>query len=1053
MYERFQPSERVFVDREEYLEWMAEALERCKERSVVLHLRGIGGIGKSSLLDYWKSTIDETIRLDCEQYTDFYARLNVIAKGAVLVGVNLQRFDVLWQIRQRFVEGVEPVKEKGRERAKEVVMAIPFIGSLASIGSAIGAIGATVSPKLKGRFGNLGEWLQTRLGKDYVQRLLEILWKEPRHAEFLYLDALLEDLNNRKTSEKPIVLLFDHSEHVDNERCRWHYGGREITETELWYVFLSSLSNCVGVIASRQAMPSQTDEELEIEESELTELDRESCIEILDQRQVTDRELQERIVSVSGGNPFVIGALCDVAESGSFSLKEVEDLRADTLEAVRLKTWRRLFTQAQDLLRLVEKAGLVPFFNRRVLTFIAPDMRTDHWDRLIQLSFVRSRGDGTWVLHDLARELIIAELGQRLQDSTNEVAELLERASADESDYALLGLALSVRALAAERDAAAKLGSIVSDLIWRNNFSDALTLLDATRIDTKEAYMVIQGLRGGVLTHMARVADGEHAFRESLETIQEFGESVPDELMVHRARTLHFFGLLLRVTGRSSEAEGSFQESLEVYRSLDENTLGFRPQDMAMTLQALGYFLMSVHRHQEGEEAFREAHQLHEESASTASYDPMIGITLSLRSISMTLLFTGRATESEEIQRNALEIYRKHAGQRLDDVSFLRHLCFSLGTLADTLRMMNRLYEAINLYQETIQVARELAKKEPEALSFILPFMLDGSALPLRQTGRYSEAEEAYLEAVNDFTELAEKTPDIFSRFLAAALLDFAVLLRQIGRVSEAEEKCREALRIHRELAAKAPGQHDYQLPWNLNNLAVLLRKTGRTAEAEETYQEALHTARDISQEAPEAIFLIEPVATILNNLAVLFRQTGRTLEAEEAILEALEIRRQLAQKSPELFLHRVATSLNNLGILLAESGRTSEAEEALGEALQLRRALVEKPSGLYQPYVGSTLNNLAVLLKRSGRTLESENAYREAIEIGEELVSKAPTVYPHELMRTLRNYALLLSDSDSTDALRKVMTRLEKLGIKSLPESEEWSEEEEEEAFPPGAV
>ncbi|MHA2431647.1 MAG: hypothetical protein ACXADO_00275 [Candidatus Thorarchaeota archaeon] len=146
MYERFQPSDRVFVDREEYLDWMSEALERCNERTVVLHLRGIGGIGKSSLLDHWKSTIDETIRLDCEQYTDFYARLNVIAKGAVLLGVNLRRFDVLWQIRQRFVEGVEPVKEKGRERAREVVMAIPFIGSLASIGSAIGAIGATVSP-------------------------------------------------------------------------------------------------------------------------------------------------------------------------------------------------------------------------------------------------------------------------------------------------------------------------------------------------------------------------------------------------------------------------------------------------------------------------------------------------------------------------------------------------------------------------------------------------------------------------------------------------------------------------------------------------------------------------------------------------------------------------------------------------------------------------------------------------------------------------------------------------------------------------------------------
>ncbi|MFX1441355.1 MAG: hypothetical protein ACFFFD_14000, partial [Promethearchaeota archaeon] len=137
MYEHFEPVERVFVDREKYLDWMTEALERCKEQSVVLHLRGIGGIGKSSLLDYWKSTIDDTIRLDCEQYTEFYNRLNVIAKGSVLLGVSLRRFDVLWQIRQRFVEGVEPVKEEGREWAKDIAMAIPFIGSLASIGSAI----------------------------------------------------------------------------------------------------------------------------------------------------------------------------------------------------------------------------------------------------------------------------------------------------------------------------------------------------------------------------------------------------------------------------------------------------------------------------------------------------------------------------------------------------------------------------------------------------------------------------------------------------------------------------------------------------------------------------------------------------------------------------------------------------------------------------------------------------------------------------------------------------------------------------------------------------
>jgi hypothetical protein len=362
------------VNREEYLEWMEQALQLCGENSVVLHLRGIGGIGKSSLLDHWSSTIESTIRLDCEQYSEFYTRLNVLAKGAVLLGVSLRRFDLLWQIRQRFVEGVEPVKEKGREWARDVVMAIPFIGSLASIGSAVKAVGSEVAPKLKRRYGDVAKWLQTRLGKNHVEKLLEILWKDPRHAEFLYLDALLEDINNRKNLDSPILFLVDHYEYVDSENPRWRYSGRQITESQLWCVLLTSLSCCVGVMASRRSMSEQPD--IDIEESEIIELGQESCIELLDLRKVTDSELQEKIVSISGGNPFVIGTLCDMAESGSLSLTDIEDLRADTLEEVRLKTWKRLFREAQDLLGFVDRAGLLPFFNRSVMNIISPEMKT-----------------------------------------------------------------------------------------------------------------------------------------------------------------------------------------------------------------------------------------------------------------------------------------------------------------------------------------------------------------------------------------------------------------------------------------------------------------------------------------------------------------------------------------------------------------------------------------------------------------------------------------------------------------------------------------------------
>ena len=39
MYEHYEPVERIFVDREEYLDWMNDALIRCLEQSVVLEQR------------------------------------------------------------------------------------------------------------------------------------------------------------------------------------------------------------------------------------------------------------------------------------------------------------------------------------------------------------------------------------------------------------------------------------------------------------------------------------------------------------------------------------------------------------------------------------------------------------------------------------------------------------------------------------------------------------------------------------------------------------------------------------------------------------------------------------------------------------------------------------------------------------------------------------------------------------------------------------------------------------------------------------------------------
>jgi hypothetical protein len=144
--------------------------------------------------------------------------------------------------------------EKKGQGAKEVVMAILFIGSLASIGSAINAVSSQVTPKLRGKYSTAGKWLQETLGKNHIEQLLNILWKDPRRAEFLYLEAFLEDINNRSDSTVPILFLLDHFEYVDDTKPQRKYQRTKINETQLWTIFLCNLPNCVGVLARRSVL-------------------------------------------------------------------------------------------------------------------------------------------------------------------------------------------------------------------------------------------------------------------------------------------------------------------------------------------------------------------------------------------------------------------------------------------------------------------------------------------------------------------------------------------------------------------------------------------------------------------------------------------------------------------------------------------------------------------------------------------------------------------------------------------------------------------------------
>ncbi|UCE11741.1 MAG: tetratricopeptide repeat protein [Candidatus Thorarchaeota archaeon] len=1056
MYKHFDPSDRIFVNREQYLEWMDEALKRCKDRSVVLHLRGIGGIGKSSLLNYWTGNIDSTICLDCQQYTKFYDRLDILARGAVRIGLNLRRFDILWHIRKRFVEGVEPAAEKGREWAKDILASIPFIGSLAGIGSAIKSIGDSVAPKLRSKYGEVGHWLQERLGANYVERLLEILWKEPHHAEFLYLDALTEDINNRKNMDEPILLLFDHSENVDSEDPRWKYGGKKITEVELWYVFLSSLENCVGVVASRNAAPDGAEEEHSVERSELTELDRDSSIELLQRRNVIDSDLQERIVSVSGGNPFVLDAICDMLDTGGLSASDVETLRADTLHDVRLKTWRRLFSKAKDLLNVVDRAGLLPFFDRNTLDMVAPDMKTDQWERFIRLSFVKVREDGTMVLHDLARELVRAELGKKLKPVVDEVTELLEKASVEESNPGLLGFSYSVKALASEADGIREAKEKVVDLLDNDLISEAEMIVRNLMFVSLDGQAELHGLRGKVYQYVNRWPEAEVELQEAIRILEEVSETPREQKLASIAEFNHDYADVLFQSFRFDESGDLYEEALEIQRRLVAANPEPHLKNLGIFLKSYSYYLYLAHRPLDGIKLAQEAlgifKELEHPTLLPASYN-MLGIAYAN---------AGRFADSREAYQEGVAVTRRFLQKHPENRRLKALLVSMMGNMS--LFLTNE-SETETYYDEASKVRRELAEKGTEHLKSRLGRHLLHRAWFYLRTHDNAAAAPLLDEAHDIFSSLSQESPTAWQLDnMLGAYLRFRMYF-QSGRVEEAQaivdglptdangllEAPDEFLLFYSNLLALmhslALRQSEADMVFRqgiesmerielsgidilatticqLINYSGFLLRIGQASESKEYSEKALKEIEGLDLESLADRFK----GSILLNLATALKLEDEKRESQNLFEKAIGVMEDAIVTSPGMFSPYLAVLLNNYSSLLRQTGNLEEAESNLLRAIEIKNQLVEDNPDEFESTFSTSLVNYGILLTHMDRSPEAEGAFRQALEIRRELVKKQPGWHLLELAIVLHNYGVFLEDAGTDTEAKKHLEESAKL-------------------------
>ncbi|MFG6103082.1 tetratricopeptide repeat protein [Leptothoe sp. EHU-05/26/07-4] len=280
------------------------------------------------------------------------------------------------------------------------------------------------------------------------------------------------------------------------------------------------------------------------------------------------------------------------------------------------------------------------------------------------------------------------------------------------------------------------------------------------------------------------------------------------------------------------------------------------------------------------------------------------------------------------------------------------------------LQKHNCFNKARPLYEESLQVYRELASENPRTYLPHVAGMLNNLAILQSEQNKYEAAQGNYKEALQIRCELAKENPNIYLPYVAGTLNNLANCQQFQNEYEAAKGNYEKALQVYSGLAQENPRTYSPKVAGTLNNLAILQSGQNEYEAAKGNYEKALQVYSGLAQENPRTYS--PKVAGTLNNLAILQSGQNEYEAAKGNYEEALQVYSGLAQENLCTYLPKVAMTLNNLAILQSGQNEYEAAQANYEEALQLRRDLAEKNPRTYLPYVATTLINLSIFYLQS---------------------------------------------------------------------------------------
>jgi tetratricopeptide (TPR) repeat protein len=401
---------------------------------------------------------------------------------------------------------------------------------------------------------------------------------------------------------------------------------------------------------------------------------------------------------------------------------------------------------------------------------------------------------------------------------------------------------------------------------------------------------------------------------------------------------------------------------------------------------------------------------------------------LLLLNLGDVLVSQGKSDQALQNYQQSLQIAQRLTDKDPSNTAWQGVLVVSYEKIGDVLSNQGKLDQAFQSYQQELQIYQLLADKDPSNIESLsgLAGTYERIGDVFSNQGKLDQALQKYQQGLQITQRLADKDPSnvVWQHDLEASDVRIGDVFFLQGTLDRALQNYQQALQISQLLTDKDPSNTNWQGDRVASNERIghLLFCQGKLDQALQDYQQELQIAQLLTDKDPSNVGWQRALALSYSEVGdVLFCQ-GKSDQALQNYQQGLQITQRLADKDPsntDWQCDRVA-SYERIGDALFNQGKLDQAHQDYQQGLQISQLLTEK-----DPSNTAWQRELAVLFDKVGTVLflqskldQALQNYQQGLQIIKLLTDKDPsnTVWQTDLAVLYTKVGDVLSSQGKLD-------------------------------------